>query len=64
MGELCLQGYLDAARFLEENGMFGRGSGCAPFMGLGEPEVGVSSGTRPAPSSLPVVLSPLVSPVS
>lgn len=29
LAELCFQGYRDAIRFLEENGMYGRGNRCA-----------------------------------
>lgn len=49
LGEICLRGYLDAVRFLEENGTYGRGEH-RPFARLlgsspGKPEAAVSDVT-------------------
>lgn len=45
LAELCFQGYRDAIRFLEENGMYGGGKQMCPFnklsvSSLGKPEIG------------------------
>ncbi|XP_005379508.1 PREDICTED: patatin-like phospholipase domain-containing protein 3 isoform X2 [Chinchilla lanigera] len=52
MGEICLRGYLDALRFLEENGICSGSQPCLPFP-KEEPELEVSAPGREDPGSGP-----------
>lgn len=55
LGELCFQGYMDAVRFLEENGAYGPASTGAPLVSFAVAAVATPRW------ALPVVSSPLVS---